>query len=189
MCDSGLATFGYFYLDSRDRAQQNAHGLLSSLLIQLCAQADHFYDTLSNLYSTDDDGSQVNIQALAQCLEDMLRDPKQGPVYIVVDALDECPNLDDSPSPRNQVLQTVKDLIDLRLPHLHFCVTSRPEPDIQEVFRPLKPYYVSLHDEDGHNEDIFRYIKSVVDSDSKMQEWQIDVKKLVINTLAKHGGL
>jgi hypothetical protein len=61
----------------------------------------------------------------------------------------------------------VKQLIDLQLPHLHICVTSRPEFDIRATLGPLAlTNSVSLHDESGQREDIIDYVKSVVYSDS-----------------------
>jgi hypothetical protein len=62
----------------------------------------------------------------------MLTLPDQGPVYLIMDALDECPDTSDIPSAREQVLDLVKDLVGLQLPNLHLCVTSRPEVDISE---------------------------------------------------------
>jgi hypothetical protein len=62
--------------------------------------------------------------------EKMLEFPGQGPIYIIVDALDECPNSSGLPSPRDQVLDILQEIVDLHLPYLHFCITSRPEMDI-----------------------------------------------------------
>jgi hypothetical protein len=69
----------------------------------------------------------------------MLTLPDQGPVYLILDALDECPNTSGVPSSREQVLDLVKELVDLRLPSLHICVTSRPEVDIQDTLASLAP--------------------------------------------------
>jgi hypothetical protein len=44
------------------------------------------------------------------------------------------------PSPRDEVLRLVKELVDLRLQELHICVTSRPEVDIRSVLEPLAFY-------------------------------------------------
>jgi hypothetical protein len=118
----------------------------------------------------------------------MLGDPKQAPVFIVIDALDECPNSQGLPSPREWALEIMKELIEINLPHLHFCITSRPEIDIRVVLDPLEPYSVSLHDQEGQIEDIAEYVKSVVHSDVRMREWPKEEKKLVIDTLARYSG-
>jgi len=82
----------------------------------------------------------------------------------------------------------VKGLIDPKPPHLHFCVTSRPEVDIRRAFDPLNPDNVSLHNQDGHIKDLAEYVKSVVSSDATMQNWPAKVKELVIDTVANKGG-
>jgi hypothetical protein len=65
-----------------------------------------------------------------------------------MDALDECPDL-GMPTPREAVLNLVKDLVHLHLqvPNLHICVTSRPEVDIQTKLKPLAVNAISLQDE------------------------------------------
>ena len=82
-------------------------------------------------------------------MTDMLRLPGQGPIYIVVDALDECPNFPGRPSPRDEVLELFVELVDLELPNLHLCAASRPEMDIRLVLEPLTSLKISLHYENG----------------------------------------
>ncbi|KAH9028627.1 ankyrin repeat-containing domain protein [Lactarius pseudohatsudake] len=68
----------------------------------------------------------------------MLRLLGQGPTFIVLDALDECPDLPGIPSPRYEVLQLVEELFDLHLQGLHICATSRPEVNIRAVLEPWR---------------------------------------------------
>jgi len=49
---------------------------------------------------------------------------------------------------------------------------------------PSNPLEISLHDEDGQNNDIIEYIKSVVYSDRRMRDWREEDKQLVIDTLS-----
>jgi hypothetical protein len=109
----------------------------------------------------------------------------QLPTYIVLDAVDECPNLSGIPTPREQVLELVKALVDLRLPNLHICVTSRPEIDISTTLEPLASGQLSLHDQPGQKRDIDEYVSAVVQSDTKMRRWREDDRKLVIETLSE----
>jgi hypothetical protein len=115
----------------------------------------------------------------------MLSLPSQDPVYLIVDGLDECPNNTGLPTAREEVLVLVKDLVDLHLPNLHVCVTSRPEIDIQTTFEPLTSLRVSLHNQTGQKKDITDYITSVVHSDLKMRRWREEDRKLVIETLSE----
>jgi hypothetical protein len=182
---AGLATMAYYYFDFRDVKKQDCYGLLSSLILQLSAESDSCYNILSQLYSDNTRGiRKPTISALKKCLTDMLSLPGQGPIYIIVDALDECPNLSGMLSAREEVLEVIEELVDLKLPNVHLCVASRPEMDIRVVLEPLTPLKISLHDEIGQKEDIIEYIKSVVHSDRSMRRWKDEDKQLVIVTLS-----
>ena len=177
---AGLVYMAYFYFDFRDLDKQNRRNLLSSLLIQLSAQSVPCCESLHRLYVEHDNGTQMPSEAvLTQCLKDTLTAPNQPPIYIILDALDECPNSSGIPSPREQVLTLVKDLVNLRLPHLHICVTSRPEFDLLATLGRLAHRTVSLHDESGQKKDIVDYVNSVVfaDSETMMKRWRDDDKK------------
>ena len=117
----------------------------------------------------------------------MLTIPNQPPIYIILDALDECPNSYGIPSPREQVLTLVEKLMELRLAHLHICDTSRPEFDIRANLGRLALHSVPLHDQSGQVEDIVNYVKSVVYSDSEtmMKRWRAEDKKMVVESLSE----
>ena len=187
-CKAGLGSIAYFYFDFRDLDKQNRRNLLPSLLVQLSAQSGVRCDILHRLYLEHENGTQKPTEAaLTQCLKDMLSIPDQPPIYIILDALDECPNSYGIPSPREQVLTLVTKLMDLRLPHLHVCVTSRPEFDIRATLGPLVLHSVSLHEESGQRDDIVDYVKSVVYSDAEtmMKRWREEDKKMVVETLSE----
>jgi hypothetical protein len=117
---------------------------------------------------------------------EMLHLPGQGPIYIIVDALDECPNFPGRPSARDEVLELIEEIVDLKLPDVHLCAASRPEMDIRTVLEPLTTLKISLHDEGGQKEDIIKYIKSVVHSDRSMRKWREEDQNLVINGLSQN---
>ena len=189
MCRAGLANLAFFYFDPQDAAKQDVRNLLAALLIQLCDQSDRFLDILSSLYSIHRDGSQQPSEdELTQCLKAMMSLPAQPPIYVVVDGLDCCPNFHGFPSPRKQVLKVMEELIDSRFPHLHLCVTSRPEIDIRRVLEPLWASRVALQDEHGQMEDIADYIKSAVYSDTMMRRWPEGDKRFVIDALTERSG-
>jgi hypothetical protein len=183
---TGLATMAYYYFDFRDVKKQDRYGLLSSLVSQLSTELDSCYKVLSQLYSDHGNGlRKPTTSALTKCIGDMLSLPGQGPIYIIIDALDECPDASGTPSAREEVLELVEELVDLNLPNLHLCVASRPEIDIRKTLEPLGPLQVSLHDESGQKNDIVEYIKSVVYSDRKMRSWRDGDKQLVIQALSE----
>lgn len=184
--EAGSAIVAHFYCDFRDEDKQNCRNLVLSIISQLCAQSSFCFDTLSRIYWAHDKGSRKpSDETLTKCLIEMLSHPVQGPIYVIIDALDECPNNSGMPTPREEVLEFIKNLTSLRLPNLHICVTSRPEIDIQIILDPLTSLPVSLHDQSGQKEDIIGYINSVVYSDMKMRRWREDDRKLVIATLSE----
>ena len=182
---AGLATMAYYYFDFRDIKKQDCYGLLSSLVSQLSAESDSCFDILSQLYSWHNCGiRKPDIDALKKCVKDMLSLPGRAPIYIIVDALDECPNYPGRPSAREEVLELIEELVKLKLPNVHLCVASRPEMDIRVVLEPLTSFKISLHDERGQREDIIAYIKYVVRSDRSMRRWKEEDKQLAIDTLS-----
>ena len=178
----------YFYFDFRDENKKSRRNLLSSLLVQLSTCSDAFCDILSRYYVGCDNGArQASDEDMTQCLKEMLTLPNQGPVYLIMDALDECPDTSGVPSAREQVLDLIKELVSLRLPGLHICITSRPEVNISDALASLASQTVSLQEELGQRKDIAGYVRSVVYSGlgTFMKKWRKDDKEHVIMTLSE----
>ena len=182
---AGLATMAYYYFDFRDVKKQDRYGLLSSFLSQLSAESDSCYDVLSQLHADNAGGTRKPTRsALSKCLKEMLNRAGKSQIFLIIDALDECPNSSGTPSSREEVLDLIEEFVDLELPNVHLCVTSRPEIDIRTVLEPLTSLKISLHDEIGQKEDILEYIRSVVRSDRKMRKWKAEDKQLLVDTLS-----
>jgi hypothetical protein len=186
MRKSGLASLAIYYYDFREDQKKDLRGLLSSAISQLCDQSDSYHNVLSNFYSTHRDGEQSpSDDELARCLKDVLELPRQAPVYLIIDALDECSNTSAMPSPREKVLKLVVHLIESQLTNLRICVTSRPEIDIKVKLEPLAFRSISIHEERGQLEDIENYIRSVINTDPRNQRWRQEDKQLVIEVLTE----
>jgi hypothetical protein len=175
-----------FYFDARDDGKTDHRELLSSVLFQLCDQANPYYDILSTFYSTYCDGAETpSSDDLVGCLKDLLSVPGQAPVFLIIDALDECSNCSALPSPREEVLKLFEDLVALQLPNLRICITGRPEFNIRVVLERLCFRSVSLHDESGHKTDIGNYIESFVMKNPNMRRWRPGDRQHVIDVLTK----
>ena len=185
--DAGQATLAFFYFDFRDEEKkQDLRNFVMSLLCQLSTYSSTCCEIISRIYSTHGKGTQQpSNSALTNCLREMLLVSTDHPIYIIIDALDECPDSSDIPTPRENVLNLLEGLVRLNIPNLHICVTSRPEVDIRDALDPLASMALSLHDQSGQMKDIFDYVTNVVYSDKKMRRWRSDQKKLVIEELSK----
>src|SRR5260370_9220867 len=129
---AGLASLAFFYCDFREEQKKDLRGLLSSLLVQLCRQSDSYCDVLFKFYLEHAEGSRhPSDDELARCLASLLKFPGHPPVYLIIDALDECPNTSAIPSPRDKALNLVQILIKSQFLNLSISVTSRPEIDIK----------------------------------------------------------
>jgi hypothetical protein len=181
----------YYYFDYKDSSKRDICGMLASVLFQLGCGSDGCWDVLHRLYSACNNGSeQPSNTSFAKCLGDMLKLPEQLPVFVILDALDECSSTTETPSPREKVLDFVDELVGSGHSNLFICITSRPEQDIHSFLNPLtsESRRISLHDEIGQREDIRSYLQSFVYTDRAMRRWKEDDKQLVINTLSERAG-
>ena len=183
---SGLASLAMHYYDFRVKQKKGLRELLSSVLFQLSRQSDSYCDIVYNLRSEHDNGFEdPSDDGLIRCLKRLLGLTRQAPIFLIVDALDECPNTPALSSPRKEVLILIKDLVDSQLPNLRICVTSRPEEDIRAILDHLAFHSVSLHNERGQKDDIKNYIESIVNTNENMQNWSPEYKQLVIDVLTE----
>ena len=184
MRKSRPALVAIYYCDFREDQKTHLCGLLSSLLFQFCNQSDSYHDILSTFYATHNHGTRSpSDDELLRCFKDCLELPGQAPIYLIIDALDECPDSSALPSPREEVLNLLEELVMLRRPNLRICVTSRPETDIKVILEPLACRSISIHEETGQMEDIENYIRSVVNTDPKYRKWKEEDRRMVIDVL------
>ncbi len=188
MRQAGSALIAFYYFDFKDASKRDVRGMLTSLLFQLGDHSDRCWDVLHQLYTQCRGGSeQPSDASLIGCLRSVLELPGQVPIFVILDALDECPSNTGTPSTREKVLDFVEELVGSNYSNLFICITSRPEQDIQTVLNPLTSTRrrVSLHEERGQREDIDRYVRSFVRGDRTMRRWREGDKELVINTLSE----
>jgi hypothetical protein len=185
------ALVAYHYFDFKDASKRDVRGLLASLLFQLSDDSELCWNVLCNLYTSCGDGSeQPSYVALAGCLKSMLEIPGKLPTFLIIDAVDECPNTTGTPSAREEVLDFLEDLVGSNHSNLFICVTSRPEQDIQTILNPLtsSSRRVSLHEEGGQRADIRSYVQSFVQKDRTMRRWREEDRNLVITILSERAG-
>jgi hypothetical protein len=176
----------YFYFDFRDEKKKHRHNLLRSLLVQLAVQSIPCCNVMSPVYSDHGSGKQPpSDEVLMKCLKDMLSASPQHLTYIIMDAIDECPDTSGVRSPRAQVLSLVQELVELHHANLRIFLTSRPEIDIRNRLEPLTSLRLSLHDQTGHQEDISQYINSEVNFIAHNKRWRDGDKALAIETLTE----
>jgi hypothetical protein len=184
--DAGQATLAYYYFDFRDKEKQNIRNFIISILVQLSEYSLPCSNIVNRLYLSYGNGMrQPSNDALMDCLKAMLMVAAKQPVFIIIDSLDECSNTPGFSNTREEILDVVKDLAHARHPNLRFCITSRPEVDVQTKLEPLAVNAISLDGRSERKEDISNYVGSVVSLDENLKTLREEDKKLVVEELSK----
>ena len=131
-------------------------------------------EVLVNLYTRCGNGYQMPSTG---SLQDTLQKILDGfsSVFIVLDALDEC-------TEREKVLNWAESLILQKNKNLelHLIITSRPEKEIDDIFKAY-PYVDLVEESEGC--DIVAYLNHQLDQDSDLREWDLETQEEVKSTL------
>lgn len=179
----------YYYFDAKDPAKCDLRGLLASLLTQLGDSSGLYLGVISQLYIRHSNGSEQPCEGvLGRLLKSLLEVQPQTSIYIIVDGVDNCPNTNTgAKSARKKVVEFLEGLVRSRLSNLYICITSSPEEDMQRCLKVLAPptRRVSLHEQDGHMEDIKRYTTHFIQNDKDMQTWPAGDKDILFKALSE----
>ncbi|KAJ7460264.1 ankyrin repeat-containing domain protein [Mycena latifolia] len=139
----------FFYFDTNNSGQQTVTQLLCSLVTQLSVQTPTPDMTLAALWGSCARGQQLPTTStlISEALIPILREFTQ-PVYIVIDALDEC-------SECNKLLNSITQIVDAQLSSFHLLLTSRPEV-------PCITCAVSVSLEGCVDQDIESYVTEIM---------------------------
>ncbi|KAF8476268.1 hypothetical protein JB92DRAFT_2770147, partial [Gautieria morchelliformis] len=97
-------------------------------------------------------------------------------VYIIFDALDECPD-------RDQFLKLIKEIHEWNFDTLRLLATSRYEQDIEKNLRDLVSHEVSM-DEGLVDIDIRVYVSRQLKDDNKLSKYSAEKKEEIQTTLS-----
>ncbi|KAF8522370.1 hypothetical protein JB92DRAFT_1728434 [Gautieria morchelliformis] len=171
--DPSLAV-AFFYFDFDDK-QIRSGDVLRSLIQQLFSQCPSIPNALAKIYDydADEDGSLMSaLKSLIGSFQD---------VYIVLDALDECPE-------RARFLGLLKEIHGWRLGALHLLATSQKVIDIEETLSGLVSHQVPM-DESLVNGDIGFYLRKTLEDDIKLSMCSAEEKEMIKTKLVEgaHG--
>lgn len=140
----------FFHFDTNNSEQLKVTQLLCSLVSQLSGQGPSPDKILDALWSSYSDGRLLppDSELLSQALIPILKEFTK-PVYIVLDALDECPE-------RDYLLTTITAILDADLPNVHLLLTSRPE--VPRGSTALAQHAISISLQDNTHQDIESYL-------------------------------
>jgi hypothetical protein len=167
----------YWYFTFTDAAKQDVSNAICSLIADICSNRRDTPEELQNAFRRNNFGQQKpplrDLIAILQAVMDGFQD-----VYIVMDALDECPK---AGSQRETLLDVLREIHSWQLPCLHLLTTSRREVDIQESLNYSKD--ISIQGSQVE-QDIVKYVEHCLEH-HKFSSWKPSLKEDVKEALAK----
>lgn len=132
----------YWYFTFANQQKQSARACLHSIIAQLYRRCKETPDVLLSKFDASKDGQhQLSHTALLEILHAIIKEFSS--VFIIIDALDECPKTKVKDG-RKMLLETVHKVLSWKCPSLHLLCTSRNEIDISIAFDRYLPEEVTL---------------------------------------------
>jgi Cdc6-like AAA superfamily ATPase len=160
----------YFYFDFSDKeGKQTLENMVRSLIHQLYSKCGGTSKEVDSLFSSCDDGRrQPPCESLCKVL--LLMIEQVGEVWIVLDALDECPTRQGS---RAELLSWIRGLLDSMQWNVHLLVTSRPEQDIESMISEFANEEDKVPIQSSKiTEDIRAYVRKRIREDNGFERWR-----------------
>ena len=157
----------YYYFDFNDPKKRKVDSFVTSLVSQLCCQLSFLPDRLKDLWLECHEGRQrpllVKLMRELNCLLADFTD-----VFLVVDALDECP---EDNGERGTLLEIITEIHSWQTEHLHILATSRQQTDIEVMLEPLlTAKAISIRDEQV-NADVKILVSHEVGTIARKNRW------------------
>ena len=160
----------FFYFAFNENSKQDESGMLQALLVQLSRQLQDVHVDLTrlhDLYKTGIPQSSVLADYLCWLIQRFYH------VYIVLDALDESPQL----GARGYVLDILDIIQNWSFLGLHLLVTSRNEPDIRSSLNFSSDQEIKMRNV-GIDKNITNFILGRLQKDRRLQKWELYSKKI-----------
>ncbi|KAL4903840.1 hypothetical protein BDW74DRAFT_155479 [Aspergillus multicolor] len=167
-----------WFFDFQYAKNRSTEAMIRSLISQLCAYNEEVRRALEPLFQECLSGGRAaSLEELLQCFKTMMQSRSLQAVYIIIDALDECPDAD-------LLLQTLDEIRSWGDLKLHLLATSRPEKTLQSSLRKLSPSVVEIQTS-AVDVDIEIHVKSQMTIDTWWQQWSPNIQRAVTLHLSR----
>jgi hypothetical protein len=170
----------YWYFQFSDKDSQKVYNMMRSFIRQLSSLP--LLPAIIQLWNNHKTaGSEPDIGELAKALNEVIGNI-EGEVFIVMDALDECPRTEDQPKmekfqpEREKLLRHINSLLDGGGRNVHILATSRPEPDIHDS---LDNSATARDIEELMADDVRQFVQTEIAQDKRLSRWPNTVKSQI----------
>jgi hypothetical protein len=141
-------------------------------------------EQLEDLYKGCGNGNhKADLPNLREILKLFAQAEELHDIFIVVDAIDECPN--NQKDLRKELLDSITEIRSWSPSNIHLLVTSRQEPDIEtELTSLFTAPTISIKGAEVEA-DIKKYIAYELATDQKLSKWSDDLRAEIETTLTK----
>lgn len=180
------------FCDDKVSMQKDAKSILISLVAQLVQKnrkmVRHVQKVFQVPYGQGVSSSSLNsFSALWTVFESIVKDLKPGPMYIIVDALDECER-----SSCDDFLKSIRELVGTPMSepgsstHVKFLLTSRPALGQAYIVREsLEKHHLPIDQgQPGYEKDIRVFIQQKVEEISVTRRCTQEVKSFLVQALS-----
>jgi hypothetical protein len=176
---SKVLAFWYFNFRDKDEDKQNVDNLLCSLIRQLSAGVNTLPQDVLKLREYKRAAKRPGTDKLATVLKSIIGDLRKD-VFIVMDALDECPE-----NARKRYFLVQIEQLAGKYENLHILVTSRREVDISNSLENAATAIINI--EDSVETDVRLFVQRRLEDDKKLKRWESTVKTNIENKLVGTG--
>jgi hypothetical protein len=173
----------YFFFSFRETEKQKASNLPRSILAQLLGQNDNIPTTIQTFYEEHEHGAPSESGVL-NSIRDLIT---KSETYIIIDALDECPNTGDE---RTELCNILTKMHSWSRERLHILVTSRKETDLLESLLPIVTQESIGIQGSVVDTDIRKFVRTQLQVNSKLSklsgELQAEIEQALVE---KSGGM
>ncbi|KAJ7617291.1 hypothetical protein FB45DRAFT_801092, partial [Roridomyces roridus] len=170
---------GFFYFDFKVKDGNAVESALRRIILQLSAQAPHPFRSLDRCYCLSRGQALPNYSDLQRILADLFKEI--GRVYIVLDALDECPDAELA-----QLIASISVLRKWTHTPLHLIFTSQPRSVFTESFVDVPSV---LLEPEAIQADIKLFIASELRDNRMLKIWGRRSDEIVERVLLMSNGM
>ena len=165
----------YFYFDFQTHEKQIYQNFLHSIVVQLFRQHSYLSRIVEEQYNACGRGvSRPTVHDTLITLRRLI-DTAACPVYVVVDALDECRD-------RRSSLEGMEEIRSWNQVNLHILITSRRETEVEDILSYLVTDTIFL-EESVVDKDILTYVQYQLQNEVRLSKWSEKIQEEIETAL------